>query len=611
MFEQKPGQKPVGKVVKAHDFVDVPAGALIVPGAKAVPGQKASGDIFPGKNAEGVDGPSQENGNFPEHFKDRFKDTYASVDGKHPQRGAAGKPHVPPAQGAQGGEKDFKAPSKEPALKEGFKKFFHHGSSIGGKAYFYTWGTTKSVVVHYDLFGRWEQLMEQGIKEWDEEAALSKYKVQKGEMTYRETMAYVEELGKYGVRPGLTNMENLMEKLGNPQKGLAFVHIAGTNGKGSVAAFISEILQQAGYRTGRYISPAIFDYREEIQVGKRPISKKELCRKMTVMREICRELAGEGKPHPTAFEVKTAMAFWHFREQKCQIVVLEAGLGGLLDATNIITDTKVAVFTSISLDHMRVLGGTLKEIAGQKAGIMKPGAAAVALKGEEEAVEVLKERAKALCIPLILVDVKDAYKIKRGLEKQSFSYGEYRDLTITLAGSYQIENAMVAVRAVEELKKAGFPVKDKAIYRGLLQTFWPGRFQVLSGKPCFIADGAHNRDAARRLAESLGFYFTNRRILYIIGMLRDKEQEEVLRITCPLAEQILTVPTRGERGCSSYELAQKAGKYHKNVTATDSVEEAVELSYLLAGKEAVIVAFGSLSYLGELIRIVNNGQYTP
>lgn len=423
-------------------------------------------------------------------------------------------------------------------------------------------------------------------------------------MNLKETMDYIQELGKYGVRPGLENMENLMEKLGNPHNELSFVHIAGTNGKGSVAAFISEILRQNGYCTGRYISPAVFEYREEIQVGKRPISKKELCRKMTVMREICQELVEEGKPHPTAFEVKTAMALWHFREQGCQIVVLEAGLGGLLDATNIIENTKVAVFTSISLDHMKILGGTLREIAGQKAGIMKPGAVAVAFKGEEEAVEVLREKANTLQIPLILVDAGDARKVKRGLEKQSFSYGKYQNLTITLSGSYQIENAMVAVRAVEVLSETGFPISDKAVYQGLAKTVWPGRFQVLSRKPYFIADGAHNRDAARRLAESIEFYFTNRRILYIIGMLRDKEQEEVLKVTCPLAAQILTVPTKGERGTSSYELACKAGKYHENVTATDSVEEAVELAYLLADETAVIIAFGSLSYLGELVRIV-------
>lgn len=427
------------------------------------------------------------------------------------------------------------------------------------------------------------------------------------QMTYQEVMDYVRELEGYGVRPGLENMENLMEKLGNPQDGLSFIHIAGTNGKGSVAAFLSEILYQAGYRTGRYVSPVIFEYREEIQVGKRPISKKELCRKMTVMREICQKLTQEGKPHPTAFEVKTAMALWHFREQGCQIVVLEAGLGGLLDATNIITNTKVAVFTSISLDHMRVLGKTLREIARQKAGIMKQGAVAVAFKGEMQAVEVLQEKANALQIPLVLVEPGDACKIKRGLDKQSFSCGEYQNLTITLAGVYQIENAMVALRAVKELGKAGFPVGDEAIYQGFLKASWPGRFQVLSRRPYFIADGAHNRDAARRLAQSIEFYFTNRRIVYIIGMLRDKEQDEVLRTTCPLAAQVLTVPTRGERGCSSYELACTAERYHKNVTATDSVEEAVELAYLLADESAVIIAFGSLSYLGELIRIVEKG----
>ena len=444
--------------------------------------------------------------------------------------------------------------------------------------------------------GSWESAMEQEKKETV--------------MTQQEVMAYVEELGRYGVRPGLENMENLMEKLGNPQKELSFVHIAGTNGKGSVTAFLSEILRQAGYRTGRYISPAIFEYREEIQTGKRPISKKEICRKMTVMREICRELVKEGKPHPTAFEVKTAMALWHFREQKCEIVVLETGLGGLLDATNIITNTKLAVFVSISLDHMAVLGKTLKEIAAQKAGIMKPGAVALAIKGEEEVMEVLKEKANSLQIPFILADPGKACKRKSSLEKQSFSYGEFRNLTISLLGTFQIENAMLAVQAALELRGLGYSIPERAIYQGLSDTVWPGRFQVLCRKPLFIADGAHNRDAAGRLAQSLRFYFTNRRILYIIGMLRDKEQDEVLAVTCPLAAQILTVPIRGERGCSSYELARRAEKYHPNVTAADSVEEAVELAFLSAQEDTVIVAFGSLSYLGALIKIVEKG-YGP
>lgn len=426
------------------------------------------------------------------------------------------------------------------------------------------------------------------------------------EMTYTEVMDYVEELKCYGSVPGLANIENLCEKLNMPQKALKFVHIAGTNGKGSVLAFISEILKEAGYRVGRYISPTIFEYRERIQVNGRPVSKKDLCRLMTMMKAICDELTCEGKPHPTAFEIETAMAFWYFKEKDCQIVVLETGLGGLLDATNIIEDTLVEVFTSISLDHMGILGRSLKEIAGNKAGIMKAGSAAVALKGEDEVMKVLKDKALSLNIPLSVTDSREASGIKRGLEKQIFSYKEYKNLTITMAGTYQIENAMLAVDAIGLLRERGFVIADKAVYRGLEKTVWQGRFQVLSKKPCFIADGAHNRDGAKRLAESIRFYFTNRRIIYIIGMLRDKEQDEILKETCGLASQILTVSTKGERGLAAYDLACMASNYHNNVTAVDSVQEAVELSYLLSDKDTVVIAFGSLSYLGELIKMVES-----
>lgn len=428
--------------------------------------------------------------------------------------------------------------------------------------------------------------------------------MEKKDMTYAEVMDYIEELKVYGSVPGLANMENLCEKLEMPQRALKFVHIAGTNGKGSVLAFISEILKEAGYRVGRYISPTIFEYRERIQINARPVSKKDLCHLMTRMKEICEELIREGKPHPTAFEIETAMAFQYFKEKGCQLVVLETGLGGSLDATNIIEKALVEVFTSISMDHMGVLGKTLKEIAENKAGIMKPDSVVVALKGEEEVMEVLRNRACSLKIPFYVTDAKEAVGVRRGLEKQTFSYKGYKKLVITMAGTYQIENAMLAVDAVDQLKKAGFTVSDKAVYRGLEKAVWPGRFQILSKKPCFIADGAHNADGARRLAESIRFYFTNRRIIYIIGMLRDKEQEEILKATCPLASQILTVSTKGERGLAAYDLAQKASNYHSNVTAADSVQEAVELSYLLADKDTVIIAFGSLSYLGELIKMV-------
>lgn len=425
-------------------------------------------------------------------------------------------------------------------------------------------------------------------------------------MNYQEVLDYADELKKYGSVPGLGSVSNLCGRLHNPQDELKFIHIAGTNGKGSVLAFCSEILKAAGYRVGRYISPTIFEYRERMQINGKSISKKELCELMELMKGLCEELVAEGKPHPTAFELETAMAFYYFKEHQCDIVVLETGLGGLLDATNVIQTTVVEVFTSISLDHMGVLGKSLSQIAGNKAGIMKPGSRAVALKGDDEVMQVLRQKAEELDVPLTIVDPAEQTGVKSSLEKQSFHYGGYRDLTITMAGKYQIENAMLAVKAMEELTRAGFPVKESAVYKGLLCASWPGRFQVIEKKPLFIADGAHNRDGAARLAESVRFYFTNRRIIYIIGILRDKEQSEILKATCPLAQQILTVPTPGERGMSSYELACMAGEYHSNVTSVDSVQEAVELAYLLADKDTVIIAFGSLSYLGNLIRFVES-----
>lgn len=425
-------------------------------------------------------------------------------------------------------------------------------------------------------------------------------------MNYQQTMDYVESLQVYGSVPGLTNIINLCEKLDNPQKDLTFVHIAGTNGKGSVLSFVSTVLKEAGYRTGRYISPTIFEYRERIQVNGRMISQKDLCRLMEMVKAACEELVSENKPHPTPFEVETALAFLYFKEKKCDIVVLETGLGGAEDATNLIENTAVCAFASISLDHMGILGDTLTKIATQKAGIIKPGCQVVTGKQTEEVLRVLKDTCEEKEVPLQIADADLVTGLKSTLEKQRFTYGPYKNLEITLIGRYQVDNAVIAIEVIEALSKKGYPVSEKALRKGLHNATWPGRFQLLCKKPVFIADGAHNRDGAKRLAECIQFYFTNRRIIYIMGMLRDKEQEEVIQATCPFAEQILTVPTKGARGTSSYELAQNVQKYHANVTSLDSVEEAVELSFLMADKDTIIIAFGSLSYLGQLMTVVEN-----
>lgn len=424
-------------------------------------------------------------------------------------------------------------------------------------------------------------------------------------MDYREAMEYMDSVQKYGSVPGLDNIRRLCEGLGNPQEELCFVHIAGTNGKGSVLAFVSTVLREAGYKTGRYISPVIFNYRERIQVNGRPITKKALCACLDRIRAVIGQMEQEGLPHPTPFEIETAMAFCWFQETKCDIVVLETGLGGLLDATNIVRHTKAAVFTPISRDHMAVLGDTLEEIAENKAGILKPGCFAVSAAQSPEALAVLQRRAEEMDCPLHVLDGEEISGIKYGVEKQRFSCAGFRNLEISLAGRYQIDNAALAVKTLLGLKTAGFPVTEGQLRRGLYKTAWPGRFQVIARQPLFIVDGAHNEDAAQKLAQSIRFYFTNRRIIYIIGILRDKEYDRILQATFELAEHMITVTPDNPRAMSACDLAREALRYHSGVTAADSLEEAVELAGLLADKDSVILAFGSLSFLGGLIRIVD------
>lgn len=423
-------------------------------------------------------------------------------------------------------------------------------------------------------------------------------------MKEREVMEYIESISGLGIVPGLESIRELCRRLGNPQNALRFVHVAGTNGKGSVSAYIAEVLKCGGYRVGRYISPVIFEYRERIQVNGRPIAKEALGRLAEQVKQACARMVEEGLNHPTAFEVETAMGFLYWKEKGCHIVVLETGMGGLLDATNVIGTTVLAVITSVSMDHMRFLGNTLEEIAAQKAGIMKPGVPVVSAEQLRSAEKVIADRAAALNCPITVAERSRITTVKYGLERQRFSYGGFSGLEISLAGKYQIENAALAVEALRLLGEQGFPVTEEKLRRGLKQTAWAGRFTLLGKRPCFIVDGAHNEDGAKRLAESLEFYFTNKRIIYIMGVLRDKEYEKMIGLTHNLADQIITVtPPDNPRALPAYDLAREIAKVHPGVTAVDSLEEAVEMARLLAGKEDVIIAFGTLSFTGRLIKI--------
>lgn len=424
---------------------------------------------------------------------------------------------------------------------------------------------------------------------------------------YKQATEYMQMLTGKGIVLGLESMERLTRRMGSPQDAQKFVHIAGTNGKGSVLSFVSTILRQAGYRTGRYSSPAVFSDLEKLQVNGRPISKADFVRGMEAVREAAERMEAEGYPYPTAFEAETALAFWYFREKKCDIVVLETGMGGALDATNIITTTVAATLTPISMDHMGMLGESLSEIAAQKAGIIKAHCQVVSALQRPEAMECIEAVCNEKKAVLSVVEMDKLKKIRYGVEKQSFDYKEYKKLMISLAGSYQIENAALAVEVIEILERCGFPVSEKALRTGLAEAVWKGRFTILAKKPYFIIDGAHNEAAAQKLKETVTFHFTNKKIITIMGILKDKEYEKIVELTAPLAQQIITVTTPGnQRAFPAYELAGVIREYNPNVTAADSLQEAVEMSYLLADADSVILAFGSLSYLGELSKIVAN-----
>ncbi len=425
-------------------------------------------------------------------------------------------------------------------------------------------------------------------------------------MNYQQAMDYIEKCAGYGIVPGLDSIKELLNRLGNPQKDLKCIHIAGTNGKGSVLALLTSVLTAAGYRVGAYVSPTIFEYRERFQVQKKWISKAKVARLMEQVAAEADAMAEEGLAHPTPFEIETAMSFLLFREKNCDLAVLETGMGGALDATNVIEKPLVCVLTPISMDHMVFLGDTLEEIARQKAGIIKPGSTVVLAPQSKAAKRVIEERAKGCAVrELRWVKGEEIKEERSGLKGQKFSYGNNRNIEISLLGRYQLENAALVLEVIEALEALGYPVPLKALREGMVQALWPGRFQILKTKPIFLVDGAHNEAGAIRLKESLEFYFTNKRIIYIMGMFKDKECDKVIAHTHSLAEHIITVAVKGNaRALPALELAAAAARVHPKVTAADSIEEAVELAYLLADKDTVIAAFGSLAYLGDCIRAV-------
>ena len=423
-------------------------------------------------------------------------------------------------------------------------------------------------------------------------------------MLYEEARVYLDHVSKYGSVLGLDSIKSLLEELGNPQKDLTFIHIAGTNGKGSILAYLSQILTEAGYRTGRYISPTIMEYLERFQIDGKYMEEEEFAEITGDVKRAAEKLVDMGKPSPTAFEIETAIAFEYFRKRACDFVVLEAGMGGALDATNIIENTKLCIFASISMDHIGVLGDTLEEITENKAGILKKGAAAVTGRQQECVLRILRQKAEEMGCPIFLADPEKVQVMQRSLKGQRFSYQEYEELEIPLTGQCQIENAITVLEAVKVLRCQGIRISQEAVRQGLKNTRWPGRFTVYDEKPLVIVDGAHNEDAAKRLAQNINMLLPGRKVTAVMGVFQDKEFEKIITIMAPFLKFVYTIdlPNR-ERTLEKEVLCEMLKKQGIEAETAESIEEALRLAKQREKEDGAVLVFGSLSYLGDVIRL--------
>lgn len=419
-------------------------------------------------------------------------------------------------------------------------------------------------------------------------------------MTYEQAVEYVNSFSKFGVRPGLRRVNLLLDMLGNPQNDLKFIHVAGTNGKGSTCAFLSSILKASGFKVGLFTSPFVVDFRERFQVDEEMISQEDFEDIVEYIMPFVRNLTKYGI-FVTEFEIITVIAFFWFKKKSCDIVVLEVGLGGRLDATNVIKKALVSVITMVSLDHTNILGNTVEKIAREKAGILKPNGTLVLYPHQEvAALSEIKNIADSLNNKIVVPDVSKIANVTLGLSTTSFSYlGEMYD--IKLLGEHQICNAVTAISVVNELRTFGYEIPSDAMKAGLEHAKISSRFEIVSQKPLVILDGTHNPGGAKALAGAIKTYLGNKKIVAVVGMLQDKDVVNVIGVMSPLIEEFVAVQPDNPRSMSKFELCDLIQTFHKPCKVAVNLTKAVELAFDMLDDSSVLVVFGSL-YLASQIR---------
>ena len=418
-------------------------------------------------------------------------------------------------------------------------------------------------------------------------------------MTPQEAIDYIEQYTWSTTRLGLERTRELLDKLGNPQKKLKFIHVAGSNGKGSTCAMLAAILQAAGYRTGLYISPYIQDFCERMQVDGQNVPGETLAEITGRVKTI----ADAMEDHPSQFELVTAIALEYFHEAGCDIVVLEVGMGGALDSTNAIDAPEVAVITNSGLEHTEYLGDTLEKIAATKAGIIKPGCHAVCYDGAPEVTEVVKRVCAEKNVALKCVDFSRMEPIAETLDGQTFRW-DGAEKRVALLGPHQLHNTATVLYTVEALRERGWKIPETAVDAGLASVKWPARLEVLSRDPLFLLDGGHNPQCAEALAAAIDKLLPGKKVVFLLGVLADKDYPQIMDIVMPYAKKFVCMTPFSDRALTGDKLRD----FLKNKGAAASscgsdVARGIRAAQKAAGKRGAVVAFGSL-YLAGHVRTV-------
>lgn len=415
-------------------------------------------------------------------------------------------------------------------------------------------------------------------------------------MTLDEALHYIHAVCWKGSIPGLERITALLDAMGHPERKCKFVHVAGTNGKGSTCAMLASIFQAAGYKTGLYTSPFIVEFGERIQVNGQMISNDDIC----ALTEYVKPFAESIFEQPTEFEMVTAIGFEYFARQQCDIVVCEVGMGGEFDATNVILPPEVTILCNIGLDHTEVLGDTLEKIAATKSGIIKPGCDAVIYREQPSVEAVFEERCKKVGAKLHKANFDSIRLRSHGLEGQVFDCDGYEALELPLLGDHQLHNAAVVLTAVDALRGRGWKLPEEAVRKGLKDVKWPGRFELLRKDPLFIIDGGHNPQCIEALVKNIDDYLAGRPLTVLTGVLGDKDFHCMYANVAPFAKEFITVTPGNPRALDAKDLAKYLATFGKPVTPCETVADGVKLAVEHAGRDGVVLCYGSLYMLGDI-----------